>query len=102
MNPPGKETPVPTPDNCYMRHRPVREEWLDDALFLIDEEGKAIHMLEGASPGVWNLLSEPTSCAEAKTILKTAFPLVSPKRIARDVETLFSDLEDAGLIRHVR
>lgn len=75
---------------------------MDEALFLIDEEGKAIHILEGASPGVWQLLEQPMSMSEAKTILKTAFPHVPPKRIARDVEALFDDLDAAGLIVHVR
>ena len=73
---------------------------MDEALFLIDEAGKAIHLLEGVSPGIWNLLAEPTSVAEAKAILKSAFPHVPPKRVARDVEDLFDDLEAAGLIRH--
>lgn len=75
---------------------------MDEVLFLIDEEGKAIHMIDGASAGVWQLLEQPMSVSEAKTILKTAFPHVPPKRIARDVEALFDDLDAAGLITHVR
>jgi len=91
---------MPAPSPRFVRHRPVREERMDEALFLIDEEGKAIHMLDGASPGLWALLAEPVSVAEAKTVLKTAFPHVPPKRIARDVEALFEDLDAAGLITH--
>jgi hypothetical protein len=75
---------------------------MDEALFLIDEDGKAIHMLDGVSPGIWSLLAEPISVAEAKTVLKTAFPHVPPRRIARDVEALFDDLDRAGLITDVR
>jgi hypothetical protein len=75
---------------------------MDEALFLIDEEGKAIHLLNGVSLGIWTLLAEPISVAEAKTVLKTAFPQVPPKRIARDVEALFDDLDQAGLITDVR
>jgi hypothetical protein len=71
---------------------------MDEALFLIDEDGKAIHMLDGVSLGIWTLLAEPISVSEAKTVLKTAFPDVPPKRIARDVEALFDDLDQAGLI----
>lgn len=74
---------------------------MDEALFLVDEEGKAIHMLDGVSIGIWGLLAEPISVAEAKRLLKAAFPGVPPKRIARDVDGLFDDLDDAGLIRHV-
>jgi len=93
---------LPPSSKRYVRHRPVRAERMDDALFLIDEEGKAIHMLDGASPGLWQLLEQPISVAEAKTVLKTAFPHVPPKRIARDVESLFDDLLAAGLIADVR
>jgi hypothetical protein len=75
---------------------------MDDALFLIDEEGKAIHMLNGIGSGIWTLLAEPISVAEAKTVLKAAFPGMPPKRIAGHVETLFDDLGDTGLITDVR
>jgi hypothetical protein len=93
---------MPAPSPRYIRCRAVREERVDDALFLIDHQGQAIHMLEGASSGLWNILVEPISAAEAKSLLKIAFPAVPPKRIARDVEALFSDLAEAGLIEHVR
>lgn len=75
---------------------------MDDVLFLIDEQGQAIHMLDRLSTGIWNLLVEPTSIAKAKNVLKAAFPAIPPKRIARDVEALFDDLDDAGLIRHAQ
>ena len=91
---------MPQPSTRYVRHRPVREERVDDMLFLIDEEGKAIHMLTPSSAGIWNLLASPVSIAETKQILKQAFPGVSPKRIARDVETVYHDLESFGLIKN--
>lgn len=84
----------------FVRQRVVREERMDDVLFLIDEEGKAIHMLEMSGIGVWTLLAESISIAEAKSVLKAAFPGVSARRIARDVEELFDDLEASGLIAH--
>lgn len=89
-----------SPAKRYIRQRPVREEPMDDVLFLIDEAGHAIHMLEGASPGLWNLLRDPLSMTEAKRLLKTAFPGVPAQRIARDVEALFDELDEAGLITH--
>ncbi|MBX9458886.1 MAG: PqqD family protein [Rhizobium sp.] len=85
----------------YIRHRPVREERMDDVLFLIDEEGHAIHMLDTIGMGIWALLAEPTSVADAKSVLKTAFPGVSAQRIARDADALFADLDAAELIKHV-
>ena len=75
---------------------------MDDVLFLVDEEGRAIHMLNQLSTGIWNLLAQPTSIPEAKSLLKVAFPGIPPKRIARDVDALFADLDDAGLIKHAR
>ena len=91
---------MPPASRRYMRHRPVREERMDDVLFLIDEQGHAIHMLDTLGTGIWSLLREPTSVSDAKSVLKAAFPGIPPKRIARDVDTLFADLEDAGLIAH--
>ena len=86
----------------YVRKRGIREEPVDDVVFLIDEGGKAIHMLERLSYGIWNLLDEPMSVAEAKGLVRSPFPGISARRLARDVEMLFIDLEDAGLIAPAR
>lgn len=83
-----------------VRFRPVREEQVDDILFLIDQEGKAIHALAPIGAGIWSLLREPASVAETTRILKLAFPAVSPRRVARDVEAIFAELQGHGLIRH--
>lgn len=91
---------MPQPSPRYVRHRTVREERVDDLLFLIDEEGKAIHALAPTSAGIWSLLAVPVSVAEAKRIMKQAFPGVSPKRIARDVDAVFEDLRTFGLIEN--
>lgn len=86
----------------FARFRPIREEWVDDMLFLIDQEGKAIHALAPVGAGIWSLLREPISMAAAKQILKQAFPTVSQRRIARDVEEIFAEFRELGLIRHAR
>ena len=91
---------MPAPSPRFVRQRPLREERLDEVLFLIDREGKAIHALAPIGAGIWSLLQEPTSMAETKTILKQAFPGVPPKRIARDVEAVFAEFQENGLIRH--
>lgn len=83
-----------------VRFRPVREEQVDDILFLIDQEGKAIHALAPIGAGIWSLLREPASIAETTKILKQAFPAISPTRVARDVEAIFAELQEHGLIRH--
>jgi hypothetical protein len=86
----------------FVRVRPVREERVDDLLFLVDQEGKAIHALGPVGAGIWSLLREPASIAETRQILKQAFPTVSPRRVARDVEEIFAEFQAFGLIRHAR
>jgi hypothetical protein len=86
----------------FARSRPVREEQVDEILFLIDQDGKAIHALTSVGAGIWSLLREPVSIAETKHILKQAFPTVPPRRVARDVEDIFAEFEEYGLIRHAR
>ena len=83
----------------YMRFRPVREEVVDALLFLVDEEEKAIHALPMSSAAIWSLLKQPTSIIETKRLMRQAFPEVSARRIAHDVDSLFADLLDARLIR---
>lgn len=90
------------PSRQFIRYRAVREERVDEVLFLIDQEGKAIHALAPIGAGIWSLLQAPASIAETKRILKQAFPGIPARRIAVDVDEIFSDLEAFGLIRHVR
>jgi hypothetical protein len=90
------------PSRQFVRYRPVREDRVDDVLFLIDQEGKAIHALSPIGAGIWSLLLAPASIAETKRILKQAFPNVPARRIALDVDEIFSEFEEFGLIRHVR
>lgn len=91
-----------TPRARFVRHRQVREERVDDVLFLIDQQERTIHALAPVGAGIWSLLAEPASIAETKQILKQAFPTVTPRRIARDVEEIFAEFEQSGLIRHAR
>jgi len=73
---------------------------VDDVLFLIDQDGKAIHALTTIGAGIWSLLQSPASVTETERILKQAFPSVPARRIARDVEEIFAELEEFGLIQH--
>jgi hypothetical protein len=91
---------MPAPSRRFVRHRAVREERVDDVLFLIDQEGKAIHALAPIGAGIWSLLQAPASIAETKRILKQAFPGVPARRIALDVEEIFAEFEEFGLIHH--
>lgn len=83
----------------FVRSRPVRQERIDEVLFLIDQEGKAIHALAPIGAGIWSLLNEPVSIAETKQVLKQAFPTVPSRKVARDVEEIFAEFEEHGLIR---
>jgi hypothetical protein len=93
---------MPARSLLYARKQGIREEPIDDAVFLIDEDGKAIHMLERLSCGIWNLLGEPMSVADVGRLVNSAFPGISSRRLVRDVKMLFADLEEAGLIAPVR
>ena len=87
---------------AYVRSRPVREEWVEDVLFLIDQREQAIHALEPIGAGIWSMLAEPASIAETKKVLCQAFPRISPRRIERDVKRIFAEFEESGLIRNAR
>jgi hypothetical protein len=91
-----------SPSRRFVRYRDVREERVDAVLFLIDQEHAAIHALAPVGAGIWSLLREPASIAETKQVLKQAFPTVPSRRIARDVEEIFAEFEESGLIRHAR
>lgn len=91
-----------SPRARYVRHRQVREERVDDVLFLIDQQEQTIHALAPVGAGIWSLLAEPASIAATKQILKQAFPTITPRRIARDVEEIFAEFEQSGLIGHAR
>lgn len=90
-----------SPSQSFVRIRAIREEQVDTVLFLIDQESKAIHALTPVGAGIWSLLRQPASMAETKQILKQAFPTVSPRRLARDVEAIFAELEEVALIGRV-
>ena len=65
---------------------------VDGELFLADAEGLAIHHLNVMGAGLWNLLAEPVTEAEAAEVLCGAFPDADPAAIARDVRALFAVL----------
>ena len=65
---------------------------VDGELFLADAEGVAIHHLNAMGAGLWNLLAEPVTEAEATEVLCGAFPDADPAAISRDVRALFAAL----------
>ena len=85
----------------FHRHREVREDMLDAYLFIIDEQEKAIHALEGIGIAVWRLTAEPMSAREIAGGILEAFPDVPEARIAADVRRMLKDLELFALVRRV-
>lgn len=65
---------------------------VDGELFLADAEGLAIHHLNAMGAGLWNLLAQPVTEAEAAEVLSGAFPDADPVVISRDVRALFAAL----------
>jgi hypothetical protein len=82
----------------YRRDPGVAMRDVDGELFLAAGGGQAILHLNVLGAGLWNLLAEPTSAAEAVEALSIAFPESDPAVIAEDVMTLFADLAEHGLI----
>jgi hypothetical protein len=65
--------------------------------FLAGGPDGSIFQLNAIGTGLWNLLAEPVSAAEATETLCAAFPDVAPGRIADDVDAVFDAFVRAGL-----
>lgn len=83
---------------AYLRHRIVREEIVDDRLFIIDSQEGAIHMLEKIGIMVWAMLDQKTTVDQVVDTVAGIFPSVDLETIDEDVEDLFAELEGYQLI----
>jgi hypothetical protein len=90
------------PHAVFQRFREVRCEWVDDTLFIIDAEEKAIHGLDRLSAAIWELLLEPWSADGAGRLVAQAYPGQPLEDVLDDVEQVFADLESYNLISIVR
>jgi hypothetical protein len=86
------------PKGRYMRSSAVTLNAVDDEVFLIDARNPRIFHLNAVGTGLWNLLSEPASLAEAVEVFEAAFPEQPPGAVASDLAALFRDLAAASLI----
>ncbi|RUT28836.1 PqqD family peptide modification chaperone [Arsenicitalea aurantiaca] len=77
---------------AYRRALGIGVRAIDGELFLIDDTQQAVLHLNQLATGVWNLLEDPVSIAEATDILACAFPAMPRQIIGGDVEALFADL----------
>jgi hypothetical protein len=71
---------------------------LDDDLFLVDPRDQSIYHLNLVGAGLWRLLREPSTAAQAVEVLQVAFPGTEPERIASDARALLADLLANDLI----
>ena len=62
----------------------VTEIKTDDAHFLTDKNGMAIHRLNPGSSAIWRLLAEPIGLDEIVAVLCAAFPDIAPAQIRAD------------------
>jgi hypothetical protein len=71
---------------------------LDDDLFLVDPRDQSIYHLNLVGAGLWRLLGEPSTAAQAIGVLRSAFPSADPQGIQSDVKALLDDLLANDLI----
>lgn len=69
------------------------------ALFLARANDTATYHLNSVAAGLWRLLAEPITAAEAADVLRTAFPDANAETIMRDTRRTFGELQRAALIR---
>ena len=71
---------------------------VDDDLFLVDPRTQSIYHLNLVGAGLWRLLEQPSTAAQAIDVLRAAFPSADPERIEGDVTALLDDLLANDLI----
>jgi Coenzyme PQQ synthesis protein D (PqqD) len=115
------EPEVPAPDRCpsphgaglgpsygsagdaaaapqFRQHPAVTLHALDDELFLVDPRDQSIYHLNLVGAGLWRLLREPSTAAQAVEVLQAAFPDADPQQIESDASALLGDLLSNDLI----
>ncbi len=84
---------------AYARVAGVALREVDGAFFLAWADDTATYHLNPIAAGLWRLLAEPITVAEAAGVLRTAFPEADADAIARDTRRTFDALRRASLIR---
>jgi hypothetical protein len=75
---------------------------VDGDLFLLRPDQPGVFHLNAVAACLWHLIEQPTSMAMAAAALRDVFPGADPRRIKRDVKTMFAALHNGGLIRTVK
>ena len=100
---PGADPPQTQSDELaevphFRQHPAVALHAVDDDLFLVDPRDQSIYHLNLVGAGLWRLLGEPATAAQAIDVLRAAFPSADPERIESDVTALLGDLLANDLI----
>jgi len=82
----------------YRRNPAVSETEVDDEIFLVEPESEEIYYLDSVTSGLWRLLAEPKTLAEAQAVLRDAFPDQDAAAVERDIAAALEDMSARGLI----
>ena len=82
----------------YQCNPAVSETEIDEEVFLVEPESEEIYYLDSVTSGLWRLLAEPKTLAEAQVVLRDAFPDQDAAAVERDVAAAFEDMSGRKLI----
>ncbi len=82
----------------YRRNPAVSETEIDEEIFLVEPKSEEIYYLDPVTSGLWRLLAEPKTLAEAQAVLRDAFPDQDRATVERDVAAAFEDMSGRRLI----
>ena len=82
----------------YQRNPAVSETEIDEEVFLVEPKSEEIYYLDSVTSGLWRLLAEPKTLAEAQAVLRDAFPDQDAAAVERDVAAAFEDMSGRKLI----
>lgn len=85
----------------YIRSSNVRTFHEYGRAFLVNQDTDIIYGLNRTGELLWSLLADPLSEKEATLFLHRCFPGTDRERIRRDMSSLFRELKEKRLIRHV-
>jgi hypothetical protein len=82
----------------YRRSPAATERRVGSSLFLAHAERGSLYRLNPTVAALWHLLAEPVTREEAVSVFRQAFPDDPPDRVEEDVQTMFDDLLEEGLV----
>ena len=76
----------------------MSETEIDEEVFLVEPKSEEIYYLDSVTSGLWRLLAEPKTLAEAQAVLRDAFPDQDAAAVERDVAVALEDMSARRLI----